>query len=152
MYLAMVLLLMVVLPAGAVAVDWMNGSPDLVVLIGKWFVFWAVGVRLAAAGIKQVIDPAFTAGRIFGITDPASHVIVRELGFGNLSIGLLGILTILVPGWIAPAAIVGGIFYGLAGVQHIVQGHRNTKENVAMLTNLFAFVVLAGYLAALVFA
>ena len=128
MYLAMVLLLMIVLPVGSIAVDWLAGPAHLVPLIGKWFVFWAVGMRLAAAGIKQVADPAFTASRIFGIADPASHVIVRELGFGNLSIGLLGLLTLLLPTWIEPAALAGGVFYGLAGAQHLVQGRRNTKE------------------------
>lgn len=34
-------------------------------LIGKWFIFSAVGLRLIIAGIKQTTDPAFTAREIF---------------------------------------------------------------------------------------
>ena len=37
------------------------GGGGLMPLVGKWFVFWAVGARLFIAGIRQVIQPAFTA-------------------------------------------------------------------------------------------
>jgi hypothetical protein len=31
-------------------------------LVGKWFVFWAaVGVRLGLAGLRQILQPSFTA-------------------------------------------------------------------------------------------
>ena len=34
-------------------------------LFSKWFIFSAVGLRLFLAGIKQIVDPAFTAKEIF---------------------------------------------------------------------------------------
>ena len=71
-------------------------------------------------------------------------VVVRELGFGNLAIGTLGIASIAVPSWQLAAALVGGIFYALAGVAHIWQPHRNRLETVAMLSDLFAAAVLLG--------
>ena len=44
MYIVAVCLLLFVLPAGSVVVVW-TGSPNKILLIGKWFVFWAVGTR-----------------------------------------------------------------------------------------------------------
>ena len=65
------------------------------------------------------------------------------MGFANLSMGLLGICSVFRPGWIVPAAIVGGLYYGLAGVGHIFHKSKNAKEDTAMISDGFVFVVLA---------
>ncbi|KAA0700100.1 hypothetical protein DTW90_10530 [Neorhizobium sp. P12A] len=149
MYLGMIVLLMVILPIGSIAAEMVIHGGSLIVLAGKWLVFWAVGIRLILAGCRQTINPAFTAQKIFEIKDPAALVIVQELGFANLSIGLLGILSIFERGWVVPAAVVGGLFYGLAGFKHLLKGDRNKIENIAMISDLFIFLVLAAYLAAM---
>ena len=69
-------------------------------------------------------------------------VIVRELGFANLSIGVLGLSTIFRGSWIMPAAIAGGLFYCFAGIGHLMKKNRNRLENSAMFSDLFAFLVL----------
>ena len=132
MYLAVVVLLMGVLPLGSILVEALvsHGDAGIVFLIGKWFVFWSVGVRLLLAGVRQIVNPAFTAETIFGLKDTGALTIVRELGFANLSIGLFGALSLLNRGWIVPAALVGGLFYGLAGLEHLRKGDRNTTENI----------------------
>ena len=86
MYLASIVLLMLVLPAAGVIVEalWFGSAADVMLLVGKWFVFWAVGVRLFIAGVRQVAQPQFTAESIFEIKDRAAFGIVRELGFANL--------------------------------------------------------------------
>jgi len=153
MYLAIVVLLMGVLPIASILFEWVvahNGA-DPLSLIGKWFVFWAVGVRLILAGLRQIANPSFTADTIFGVKDKAALTIVQELGFANLSIGLIGLLSLIQSGWTVPAAIAGGLFYGLAGIKHLIRGDRNSTETIAMISDLFIFLVLAGYLAALVF-
>lgn len=144
MYFAVVILLLLIFPAASVMVERaVSGhAPSILLLTGRWFVFWAVGIRLFIAGARQVIQPRFTAEEIFSIRDRASFVIVRELGFANLSMGLLGICSVFRPGWIVPAAIVGGLYYGLAGAGHIFQRHRNAKEYMAMISDGFAFLVL----------
>jgi hypothetical protein len=114
----------------------------LLTVIGKWFVFWAVGVRLFLAGLRQSITPQFTAERIFGMKSKEPLVIVRELGFANLSIGVLGLSTIFRGSWIMPAAIAGGLFYCFAGIGHLMTKNRNRLENSAMFSDLFAFLVL----------
>lgn len=119
------------------------GAAPLMALVGKWFTFWAVGVRLFLAGVTQTFRPQFTAESIFAIKDQAALGIVREVGFGNLAMGSLGSLSLAYPDWVMPAAIVGGLYYGLAGVGHAMRGERNVKEQIALVSDLAIFVLLA---------
>ncbi len=153
MYLVVVVLLMGVLPVASIVAEaaLSHGGADLTLLIGKWFVFWSVGVRLILAGLRQIANPSFTAESIFEVRDKGALSIVRELGFANLSIGLLGASALFNPRWITPAAVAGGHFYGLTSAQHLMKGNRNTKETIAMVSDLFIFLVLAGYVVALFF-
>ena len=145
MYLVSVVLLLLVLPAASVIVA-MLAAPhgrDVVALIGKWYVFWAVGIRLLLAGVRQVSQPRFTAAEIFDLDDVKAFPIVREIGFANLSMGTLGVSSIFRPDWLVPAAVAGGLYYGLAGLGHVVRS-RNAKGRIAMLSDGFAFLVLLG--------
>jgi hypothetical protein len=145
MYLVSVILLLLVFPACSVAAEllWRHGAADVLLLIGRWFTFWAVGVRLLIAGLRQVIQPRFTAEEIFEIKDRGAFAIVRELGFANLSMGALGLLSLARSEWIVPAAVVGGLYYGLAGAGHVFRSNRNFQENVALVSDLFIFILLA---------
>jgi hypothetical protein len=145
MYFLFVVLLTFILPVASVAVEATRFGADagLMFLIGKWFVFWAVGVRLLVAGIRQVAQPRFTAEGIFDIKDPAADPMVREIGFGNLAIGALGFVTLWQPAWLVPAAIVGGLYYGLAGAGHAFRSDRNFNEQTALVTDLLILAVLA---------
>lgn len=147
MYFVVIALFVLVLPIGCIAAEygWLHSSNDLVALSGKWFSFWGVGMRLGIAGVRQAFNPAFTARDIFEIEDAQVHPIVRELGFANLALGLLGLLA-LIPGWAAPAALAGGLFFALAGWKHITARERNLTRTVAMASDVFIAVVLALYL------
>ena len=121
-YLILILLLMLVFPAASVLADHIQGSPEgIIALTGKWFTFWGLGMRLAIAGLKQVLQPAFTAKEIFHIEDKESQIIVRELGFANLCIGTTGILSLLFSSWRIAAAFAGGLYMGIAGINHIIK-------------------------------
>ena len=117
----------------------------LLLLTGKWFVFWAVDVRLTLAGLRQAAAPDFTAREVFGIEGPDALPLVRELGFANLAAGVIGTAAIAWPGFVLPAAIWGAIFLGAAGVMHMRRRGRTAYENVAMVSDLFVALVLAGY-------
>ena len=147
MYFALVTLLLLVLPvASIIAEEMLSASTvDLVFLIGKWFVFWSVGVRLFVAGVRQVAGPRFTAEEIFAIRDPGSFAIVREVGFANLSMGILGICSVVRFGWTVPAAVVGGLYYGLAGLGHLIRSEKNSKEYLPLISDFFIFLVLLGF-------
>jgi len=143
-YIAGVILLMVIGPALSVAIEAAasHHAVSIFALTAKWFVFWVVGIRLFTAGVRQALQPRFTAAEIFEVHDPASHPIVREVGFGNLSMGTLGIFSLYRPGWLVPAAIVGGLYYGLAGLLHVSRKGKNVIEQTTMISDAFAFVVL----------
>ena len=147
MYILMIVLLMFVFPVLSILAELFifHSAASIVLLTGKWFVFWAVGVRLFTAGLRQAVNPQFTAEKILGIKGSESLIVVQELGFANLSMGILGLLSILNSDWVLPAAIVGGLFIGLAGIRHVLSKEKNLLENSAMVSNLFLFGVLLGY-------
>lgn len=124
--------------AGRVSVDQV-----LLAAFGKWYVFWAGGVRLMLAGLRQSFAPGMTLRQIFEIDHPPSGHIVQELGFANISISLICLLSLLYPALMPAGAISAGVFYGLAGLQHIRKRERNPQRTLAMLTDLLVFVVLS---------
>lgn len=108
MYLGMITLTMLILPLLSIGGEYaLAPDADLAFLIGKWFVFWAMGVRLMLAGLRQILDPAFTAKTIFKIKDPDARKVVVELGFGNVAIALLGLLSVYRTDWVTPALSSG---------------------------------------------
>ena len=148
MYLIIVGLLLFVFPVVCFIGDALifnAGSSSLMSLIGKWFTFWAVGVRLLLAGLSQIFRPQFTAQTIFGLRGSNANPIVRELGFANLAFGTLGILSLTMSPWVVPAALAGGLFYGLAAIGHMMRGHRNDNEQISLMSDLFVFAVLATF-------
>jgi hypothetical protein len=144
MYFVFVILLLLIFPVASMTIEaaLSRHTVSIIFLTGRWFVFWAVGIRLFIAGARQVIQPQFTAKEIFGIRDGGSFAIVREVGFANLSMGLLGICSVFRVGWIVPAALVGGLYYGLAGAGHIFHQGKNAREYTAMISDGFIFLVL----------
>ncbi|WLT37980.1 hypothetical protein NON20_20570 [Synechocystis sp. B12] len=105
-----------------------------------------VGVRLFLAGVVQITKPSFTAEKILGVQSQDSLILVKELGIGNLAIASVALGSIFVNAWVLEAALAGGIFYLLAGINHILQPERNAKENYAMATDLFLGLLLGGIL------
>ena len=109
MYVAVVFVTMLAAPLLSIALEYGSGSGPLVALVGKWFVFWTVGVRLGLAGARQIVQPGFTAKDIFNIADEKALAIVRELGFANLALAIVGLVSLVEPTFVLPAAITAGI-------------------------------------------
>jgi len=149
MYVPMVIALMLVVPlifvVGQLLLNQhgMLTAVTIIPIIAKWYVFWAVGVRLGLAGLRQIIQPRYTAETILGIKSEDPLLLVRELGIANTAIGSVGLATLFVPSWVLPAALTGAIFYGIAGINHVFHQPRNKLQNVAMVSDLFAGLVLA---------
>jgi hypothetical protein len=147
MYLITVLLLMFILPIGTTWFDYQEAShPALTFLIGKWFVFWASGVRLVIAGLWQFFQPQFTLTEIFGIKSKDARPLVRELGATNFATGLVGMLSLYWPTFLVPVAIIAGIFYGFAGIEHALRRTRSLNETVAMVSDFFVCAALVVFL------
>jgi hypothetical protein len=149
MYLFIVIALMLALPLISIVAQIaltdqsaLHGASTLLI-VAKWYVFWAVGVRLSLAGLRQIIQPRYTAETILGFKGAEALFFVRELGFANVAMGSVGIASLLAPSWVTPAALLGAIYYGLAGINHCLHKDRNKLANVALVSDLFAAVVLA---------
>jgi hypothetical protein len=146
-YLSSVVLSMLVFPIMSIGIDYRyHADTTLINLIGKWFVFWGIGIRLLLAGLRQVANPMFTLEEVFHIKSTEGRLIVRELGFANICFGVTGILSIFIPGWIAAAGFIGGLYMGIAGVYHVIKKPAGANEMVAMVSDVFIFIVLAVYL------
>jgi hypothetical protein len=143
MYPVIVLLLMLVLPLGSVCIEHAQDGAPLMLLVGKWFVFWSVGVRLLLAGLRQFFQPSYTAREIFGSESDDVLPLVRELGIANFASGVVGVASLVFPSFVLPVAVSATIFYGVAGVRHVAATHRTRNEAVAMISDLFIAIVLA---------
>ncbi|HVO74634.1 MAG TPA: DUF6790 family protein [Ignavibacteriaceae bacterium] len=147
-YLYSAILLMFILPTISVLIDYRlsRNNPNLFSLIGKWFVFWSVGCRLLIAGLRQTFQPEFTAETIFHFKDKESFVVIRELGFANICAGLTAIISLVIPQWRIVAAFSGGLFLGIAGLNHLIRNPDDPNERIPMISNLLIFLIMAVYL------
>jgi hypothetical protein len=148
MYFITVIALTLLFPIGTTIWDMQHSVDANVVLVfGKWTAFFAAGVRLFIAGLRQALQPQFTLKQIFEIEDEAAQPIVQELGFANLAMGAMGLFALLHPLLTFASALMGGLFYGLAGLKHVLSKQRTGERSVAMATDIWVFVVLAAYVA-----
>lgn len=147
MYLLNIILLLIVLPVFSMLIDYSLHAPPLLALLGKWFVFWGVGVRLFLAGSRQLFEPRYTTQEIFGFSGDEAPVIVRELGIANIALGVIAILSVFEESFRLPVAIAGTLFFGISGIRHLTDRGRNAKHNTAMISDLVLAVILGVYLA-----
>jgi hypothetical protein len=144
MYAVIVIALMLVVPIGCTIYEVFHANHGVFSfgILLQWLVFWAVGVRLLLAGLRQIFQPGYTADVVLGIKGDDCKRVIRELGFGNMAIGCIGAGSLFSEGWLLPAAIAGAVFYGLAGVNHFLHKARGMNENVAMVSDVLVAVVL----------
>jgi hypothetical protein len=143
-FILMLVALMLIFPLASIALQAVSGEHHVLsaLIASRWFVFWSVGVRLLLAGLRQIVQPRYTAEKILGIKAEDSLLLVRELGFANVAMGTGAVLSLWYPQWILPMGFVGSIFYALAGINHARDSHRNKLQTVAMISDLGAAVVL----------
>lgn len=85
------------------------------------------------AGLHQILQPSYTAEVIISLKSEDSLVLIRELGFANLSIGLIGLASLALPSWSSAAA--------LAGIHHTFRRDCSQKETIAMASDSWAAVL-----------
>lgn len=142
-YISSVTTLTFILPTVGFLVEYFTTGTTLTFdLFGKWFIFSAVGLRLFLAGIKQVINPEFTAKQIFHLDSAESFPILRELGFANFCFGLTAIVSLFKPEWRIVCAFASGLYFGIAGMQHGFKKTAGINEKFALWTDLIIFIVL----------
>jgi hypothetical protein len=114
----------------------------------KMLVFWGIGIRLVTAGLRQIIKPAFTAEAVFKLRSAESHIVIRELGFASLPLGLMAGTSLFFPSWLLPAACMGIFFYGVAGIQHVIKRPVTANQWIALVSDLYISIVLLACLVA----
>ncbi len=124
---------------------------DIFYYLGKWYVFWAGGVRLFASGLRQTLGPRLRHKQPVEVDREPSERTAQRLSLVKLLIGALCIATEFVfsvpfmPSVATlPAGVVAaGAFYGLSGLHHVRTPTRNARQTLAMVTDLLVFAVLA---------
>lgn len=132
-----------ILPAVSIIIENLTANAAITLIAVKWILFWGVGLRLFTCGLKQAVQPVFTASNIFEIREERAHVVVRELGFANISMGLSGILSIFYGGFRSAVWVTGLTYYALAYIQHIFRKEKNSVESFAAVTDLTIILELA---------
>jgi hypothetical protein len=152
-YLLFNLILLLILPLlSLIGEHHFEGTPVDWTLFGKWSIFWSIGLRLFLAGTKQASTPEFTATAIFKLKGRESFVIIRELGFANIALGVMGILSVINAEWRLLAAIAGGLYFGMAGIQHLFRRPDSTNEVIALIYDMIVSAGVILYLiSALIF-
>jgi hypothetical protein len=83
--IAAILILMVIAPLAAIAIEAMTTGGSLIALAGKWSVFF-FGLRLLLAGFHRLARPDFTASwSNSNIRMPVRRVALRMLEFRTTS-------------------------------------------------------------------
>ena len=153
LHFAVIVLTVLVLPTVSVLMDHaVHPATGLWPLIGKWFVFWGVGARLGLAELRQFLQPAFTAREIFHIESQEALPLVRELRIANAATSAVALMSLAAPTFVTAVAISACIFYGVAGVRHALEPRRSMNEQIALVSDLGMFLVLAAFLASTVWA
>jgi len=145
MYLYFILATLWVLPLTAIGVEYRRRTCPLLELVGKWFLFCGVGVRLSVAGLSQILNPGFTAAMLH--LETGAHVIVQELGFTNLLLGGIALASLFQPSY-RVLATGGAGFMGFAGFLHLSRLSPETTRNetLALFSDLWIFAVAMVYL------
>jgi len=150
LYIGQIVLLFIVGPIAATAIDVSVTGNSIVAAGTFWFVFFG-GVRLLLAGLSQAFNPGFTVNNILGQQgkNAGANYMTQELGFANIGLGLLAVIGPWL-GWAPAGALAIGVFLVLAGLRHIGKKGKGAKEWFATISDVvFGAVLLVAFVLAI---
>jgi hypothetical protein len=112
----------------------------------KWFIFWGVGIRLFFKGIRLASTPQFTGLSLSSFKNRESYLLLLELGFANMALGSMGILSVINDQWRFIAAIAGAIYFGLTDMLSLLKKTDGRHERVALIYNILVFSGLVAFM------
>ena len=112
----------------------------------KWFIFWGVGIRLFFKGIKLASTPQITGLSLSSFKNRDSYLLLLELGFANMALGAMGILSLINDQWRLIAAIAGAIYFGLTDMLRLLKKTNSRHERVALVYNILVFLGLVAFM------
>lgn len=110
-------------------------------LVGKWFIFWTVGIRFLVAGFIQVIRQG-RGGSAILLQGDQSGEFGKILGLVKMFLAGLAFLCMMKESWSLLAAITVGIYVGLAGFQHDFKKPGTAEGWISMIYDMIVFVVI----------
>jgi hypothetical protein len=126
--------LLTVLPITAALIEFrIDQVPPNATNYWKWFIFWGLGIRLFFKGIRLA-------------STPQSHLTLLELGFANMALGAMGILSLINDQWRLIAAIAGAIYFGLTDMLRLLKKTNSRHERVALVYNILVFLGLVAFM------
>lgn len=146
-YALIIICLTFILPILFTIIEWFTGSVWILSdTFYKWFVFFALGLRLFSAGLTQLFKPTYTLHTVFKINDIKSAALVQELGVHNALIGFALMSMIVMPGYRDILTSIGAAYFGIAGLLHATRKEKAFNQYVAMMADLVIAVITLFFL------
>ncbi len=101
----------------AIAIHYATTTPINGLLLGRWFVFWTIGVRLMVAGLTEVMSSR-RQGNIIFLQGSESGEYRKIIGYLKILLAALGFLCMIKAQSSLIAALTAGIYLGLTGFRH----------------------------------
>jgi hypothetical protein len=122
----------------------------IIELLLVWFLGFGIGVGSIFSGLTQVFSPEMVAQSVGWPNTP----FLREVGFANISYGILGLLSIRYRSFWAPTIIAYTVFMWGAAIGHILNiqqtgnvaaGNAGTVLYLDILMPIFFIILLVAY-------
>lgn len=122
----------------------------IIELLLVWFLGFGIGVGSIFSGLTQVFSPEMVAQSVGWPNTP----FLREVGFANISYGILGLLSIRYRSFWAPTIIAYTVFMWGAAIGHIFNiqqtgnvaaGNAGTVLYLDILMPIFFIILLLAY-------
>lgn len=111
-------------------------------IVGKWFIFWAVAVRFLVTGFLQVLRQG--KGRSVVLTQSNSGQNMAKMeGLVKMFLAGLAFLCVVKGSGSLLAAIIAGIYIGLAAFQHDFKRPATIEGWIEMIFDMLVFIVIS---------
>jgi len=141
--LSMDFLLLAILPLLSAAAEhhFVHASISII-LLGKWFMFWTIGIRLLIKGFVQVIRSRRN-GNSSLLSKDETWEVAKILGLAKMALAGMGFLCVVNDQWSLLATITVGVYLGLTGFQHDFKRPSTTTGWMNMSYDVLVFSVIA---------
>lgn len=117
-----------------------NRSINLSEVCIRWLHFSVMTCGSFSAGIMQTLCPQFTASMLQ--LPEEAYIIIQELGYAAIGIGVVNVLALKFPKWRAPGSLARGIFILLCTINHFTRTMTmNLSEILAVIVDVWIIVI-----------
>ena len=116
---------------------------DLKYISLKWLVLWVIGVGALITGLMQALNPEYTANLLQ--IEANDFIIIKELGYSQIGMGILGLLSIKSSYYKKASAIVYGLFIFGCTLNHFTRiSIVSAGEIVSIVSDIWIVAVSLG--------